>query len=88
MGARKYWVDWYPVKERILDGCSLDTPLLIDIGGGKGHDLVQFDAKFPGHKLILQEVPEVIANLRGSDQVFESFVYDILTKQPLKGKFE
>lgn len=86
MGARKYWVDWYPVKEQILDGSSPDTPLLIDVGGGKGHDIIQFHTKFPGYKLVLQEIPEVVDNLKDSEQVFESVKYDFFTEQPLKSK--
>ena len=87
MGARKYWVDWYPVQERILDGVSLDTstPLIVDVGGGKGHDLIAFNAKFPGHKLVLQDLQPVIDNVLDLDKTIRTDVYDFFTEQPLKG---
>ncbi|CAG8981319.1 hypothetical protein HYALB_00005119 [Hymenoscyphus albidus] len=84
MGARNYWVDWYPVQKQILDGAESDGTLLVDVGGGKGHDLIQFHEKFPGNKLVLEEIPQVVENLRDSEQVFESVVYDFFTEQPLK----
>jgi hypothetical protein len=65
MGAREYWHDWYDVQDRLLFGFELSTSptLLVDIGGGKGHDLVAFDATFgKGEKsydgqLVLQDLP-------------------------------
>ena len=50
MGARKHWVDWYPVGERLFNGLDETHPnaLLVDIGGGRGHDLTAFHNKFPG----------------------------------------
>ncbi|PQE28128.1 Sterigmatocystin 8-O-methyltransferase protein [Rutstroemia sp. NJR-2017a BBW] len=48
MGARDYWVQWYPVSEQILDGVTKEHPLIVDVGGGKGHDLQAFHEKFPG----------------------------------------
>jgi hypothetical protein len=65
MGAREYWHDWYDVQDRLLSGFEPSTSptLLVDIGGGKGHDLVAFDATFgKGEKsydgqLVLQDLP-------------------------------
>ncbi|KAF2212164.1 hypothetical protein CERZMDRAFT_23545, partial [Cercospora zeae-maydis SCOH1-5] len=48
MGSRSYWIDWYPVREQILSGYDASsTTLLVDVGGGKGHDIVSFADKFP-----------------------------------------
>lgn len=61
MDARRYWVDWYPVQERILDGFDKGEKreegeeegiCIVDVGGGKGHDLMQFEERFPGHRLV------------------------------------
>lgn len=87
MGARNYWVGWYPVQARILDGASSDTPLVVDVGGGKGHDLLQFNAKYPGHKLVSQDLEPVIESLGDLDHAIEPVVYDFFTEQPLKSKF-
>jgi hypothetical protein len=55
MGARTYWVDWYPVQSRILDGAATDTALIVDISAGKGHGLLAFSQKFPNAgRLVLQ----------------------------------
>ncbi|KAF4768306.1 hypothetical protein HAV15_002705 [Penicillium sp. str.  len=42
-----HWTDWFPAQEQLLDGVSTDSPLLVDIGGGRGHDLLGFKQKFP-----------------------------------------
>lgn len=87
MGARNYWVDWYPVQARILDGESSDTPLIVDVGGGKGHDLLEFNAKYPGHRMILQDLESVIETLDDLHPAIEPVVYDFFTEQPLKGLY-
>jgi hypothetical protein len=71
MGAREYWHDWYDVQGRLLAGfeSSEDSVLLVDIGGGKGHDLVAFDCAFGKDgksyegRLILQDLPQVLDNV-------------------------
>lgn len=44
--GRPSWMDtgFYPVTERLVDGMSTsqDAVLLVDIGGGLGHDLGEF----------------------------------------------
>ncbi|KAM3416030.1 hypothetical protein BST61_g9516 [Cercospora zeina] len=47
MGSRDYWIDWYPVQAQILSGYDPTTTLLVDVGGGKGHDILSFADKFP-----------------------------------------
>ncbi|TVY16828.1 O-methyltransferase asqD [Lachnellula arida] len=87
MGARNYWVDWYPVQKQILDDVSLGSksPVIVDVGAGKGHDLTAFNAKFPGHKLVLQDLQSVIDNVLDLDGSIETMAYDFFTEQPLKG---
>ncbi|KAF2115408.1 S-adenosyl-L-methionine-dependent methyltransferase [Lophiotrema nucula] len=48
MGAREYWHEWYDIERRLLDNfdSSHSSALLVDVGGGKGHDLNAFDAAF------------------------------------------
>lgn len=86
MGARSYWVDWYPVQAQILDGADPEKPLIVDVGAGKGHDLLAFHGKFPGTgKLVLQDLQPVIETLDDLDPVIEKVGYDFFTEQPLKG---
>ncbi|KAL4966856.1 S-adenosyl-L-methionine-dependent methyltransferase [Aspergillus stella-maris] len=83
MGACRFWVDWYPVQSRILDGAEPDKALIVDVGGGKGHDLLAFREKFPGSarrgQLVLQGVD------LGDEAEVEKLAFDFFTEQPIKG---
>lgn len=86
MGAREYWVDWFPVQERLLDGVQDGPALIVDVGAGKGHDMLAFHAKYPGRgRLALQDLPSVTSSLDGLDPAIEVMPYDFFTEQPVKG---
>ncbi|KAJ6779804.1 hypothetical protein PWT90_01496 [Aphanocladium album] len=87
MGARNYWVDWYPVEQQLLDGASAESPLLVDVGAGKGHDLLAFHEKYPGRgKLVLQDLDAVTDSVGATiDPAIEVMTYDFFTEQPVKG---
>ncbi|RYO87813.1 hypothetical protein DL764_008807 [Monosporascus ibericus] len=86
MGARSYWVDWFPVRERLLEGASADSALLVDVGGGRGHDLLAFHEKYPGQgRLVLQDLAPVTESIGDLDPAIERVSYDFFTEQPLKG---
>ncbi|RAO64148.1 uncharacterized protein BHQ10_000160 [Talaromyces amestolkiae] len=88
MGARNYWVDWYPVQARILGGADPEKPLIVDVGAGKGHDLLAFHSKFPGAgKLVLQDLQPVIETLDNLDPVIEKVAYDFFTQQPVQDNY-
>ncbi|KAL4930346.1 S-adenosyl-L-methionine-dependent methyltransferase [Aspergillus undulatus] len=61
---RVHWGDWFPVEERILTGADTnpERALIVDIGGGLGHDLKLFQKRFPNGpgKLVLEDLPSVI----------------------------
>lgn len=87
MGARQYWVDWFPVQERLLDGAKADHALLVDVGGGRGHDLLEFNTKYPGRgHLVLQDLPSVTDSLGDVDSSIEVMPYDFFTEQTIKGR--
>jgi hypothetical protein len=87
MGSRSYWVDWYPIQERLLDGAVQDSEaLLVDVGAGKGHDLQALHKKFPEQgPLVLQDLDSVIDSLTDLDAGIERMAYDFFTEQPVKG---
>ncbi|KAI1375689.1 putative O-methyltransferase [Hypoxylon crocopeplum] len=89
MGAREYWVDWFPVKERLLKGAAItkESALLVDVGAGKGHDLLAFHDKYPHQegRLILQDLAPVTDSIRDIDPAIELMTYDFFTEQPVKG---
>lgn len=87
MGARKYWIDWFPVQERLLDGAKEASTLLVDVGGGKGHDVLDFQAKYPqkGRRIVLQDLAAVADDLLDLGPAVERMTYDFFTDQPIKG---
>ncbi|KAI0384612.1 putative O-methyltransferase [Hypomontagnella monticulosa] len=89
MGARDYWVDWFPIEERLLMGATpaKDSALLVDVGAGKGHDLMAFRKRYPRQegRLILQDLAPVIDSIRDIDSAIECMIYDFFTGQPVTG---
>lgn len=89
-GGRKHWIDWYPVESQILSAipnADNDT-LLVDVGGGKGHDLERFLGKYPQTKgkLILQDLPSTIDSIQLLSPDIRPMSHDFFTLQPVKGK--
>ncbi|KAJ5365282.1 hypothetical protein N7517_008168 [Penicillium concentricum] len=91
---RPHWCDWFPVHERILDHPDLtsETPLIVDIGGGRGHDLLGFRRRFPdAHgKLILEDLAAVINEVTGAQELaaanIDTQVFDFFNEtQPVRG---
>ena len=80
----------YPLKERLQqDSQSDDKDLvfLVDVGGGLGHDLKELKAKHPGirGRLVLQDQPEVIAQIVMASDGIELTTHDFFTPQAVKG---
>jgi hypothetical protein len=87
------WYDpgFYPVAERLIEGFDPEVSgdvLLVDVGGGRGHDLELFAAQHTSHpgKLILQDQEPVIAEVvaAGGNKPFEATAHDFYTPQPVK----
>ncbi|KAI1111585.1 S-adenosyl-L-methionine-dependent methyltransferase [Nemania sp. NC0429] len=92
MLGRPQWMDegFYPIKERVFDGFNAtdkDGVLLVDIAGGIGHYTEELLSKFPNApgRLILQDVPAVLGNVRQLHPRIEKMEYDFFTEQPVKG---
>ncbi|KAJ2990916.1 hypothetical protein NUW58_g2723 [Xylaria curta] len=86
VGARKKWLEWYDVPGRLIQGARKDAPLLVDVGGGKGHDTLRFHELHPnsGH-LVLQDLAPVLASSLDLPNEIEKMPYDFFTAQPVKG---
>ena len=88
---RPRWMDphFYPITERLIDGAKKgeDAVFLVDIGGGRGHDLENLKSKHPNlpGRLVLQEAPDVV-NLTKLSEGLEVTVHDFNTPQPIHGK--
>ncbi|KAL9610190.1 MAG: hypothetical protein Q9167_005094 [Letrouitia subvulpina] len=87
------WMDpgFYPIETNLVRGASseTDSPFLVDVGGGKGHDLQRLwhkHPKLPG-KLILQDLRGVIEEAKKADlnDQIQLMEHDFFTKQPISG---
>lgn len=91
---RPSWMDpgFYPVEERLIRGCKQDQNhvFLVDVGGGIGHDIEELTAKCPAAskngRLILQEIPAMIAQAKLQRPQLESNVHNFFRPQPIKGE--
>ncbi|KAB8073084.1 hypothetical protein BDV29DRAFT_176043 [Aspergillus leporis] len=85
------WCDtgFYPVSDRLLTGfdASMSDVLLVDVGGGRGHDIAAFASRFsplPG-RLVLQGREQVIDSMPADEsRQFEATAHNISTTQPIK----
>lgn len=51
---------------QVIGGAKMDRPLVVDVGGSKGHDLEEFLERHPDitkGSLVLQDLPEVLDGL-------------------------
>lgn len=89
--GRPEFLDIFPAEERLINGYDSsqghDGVLLVDVGGGHGHDIQKFVEKTPARegRLVLQDQEDVISQVSKSD-VMEVMVHDFFTPQPLKGE--
>lgn len=85
------WYDFYPWQERLSlatgDKAQESRVLLVDIGGGKGHDLQAFkQKKSPAGRLVLQDLPEVIRDIKEPlAEGVEAVSYSMFDVQPVRG---
>ena len=89
--TRKHWVDWFPVDKELFNGFAggKNDVLMVDLGGGRGHDLERFLADFPDAKghLVLQDLPATISDVKELSDGITTVAHDFFTPQPVKGKF-
>ena len=103
-GRGAHWLDVYPAQERLGDDDGFATAheadepeavLLVDVGGGRGHDLRDFrgwtrENGVLGRRLVLEDLPEVVADVDRaaiSAEGIEAVGYDFFAPQPVKGSF-
>ncbi|KAJ5403524.1 hypothetical protein N7509_003395 [Penicillium cosmopolitanum] len=88
--ASPNWIDWFDVQGCIIDGTetqSSSSVLLVDVGGGEGSHVKQFQEKFPGAsgRLILQDLPHVISGIENPPINVELESHDFFTPQSIQG---
>lgn len=82
-----HWTDWFPAQQQLLDGASTDFPLLVDVGGGRGHDLLGFKQRFSigAGRLVLEDLPSVIEDIQKLDSAIQRVKHNFFEPQPVKG---
>lgn len=80
---------FYPVTERLEQGLKEtgDGNAIVDVGGGLGHDLEAFKTRYPRFRgrLVLQDQPQVIAQISQISPGIDVTAHDFYTPQPIKG---
>lgn len=78
------WFEIYPVEEKLrLSNPDASAILLVDIGGNVGHDLINFQKKFPDlpGRLVFEDLPGVVAAAGDLPKGIEGVGHDFF--QPL-----
>ena len=90
-----YWLELFPVEERIIKGFHdgnkdgiKDAVLLVDVGGGRGQDIKLFQQQFPhtSGRLILQDLIALHGQSEDSAREIEVQRYDFFTPQSVRGQ--
>ena len=85
--------DFYPFEENLIKDATTghDVFFLVDVGGGKGHDLKEMCQKYPElpGKLVLQDIKSVIDEAVASDLdgKIVPMEHDFFTEQPIRGMY-
>ena len=85
---RTPWFQYYPVSNFVDDDMQDENAVLIvDVGGGRGHELLAFKKAFPDQRgrLIVQDLSQTIDDIDHLTRGVESMKYDFFTPQPIKG---
>ena len=91
MGTRQYYYDWYPIEEKLITGAEVAPGgvFLVDVGGGKGHDiqaLAERRPNLPG-RLILQDLTNALNSIKAGslDHRIEVQEQDFFTPNAVQG---
>ncbi|KAI1392890.1 S-adenosyl-L-methionine-dependent methyltransferase [Hypoxylon trugodes] len=86
---RKQWFDFFDVDDILLKDAKTDpdATLVIDIGGGEGHDIAEFHKRYPSApgRLVLEDLPPVIDSIQELTPKIERHKHDFFQSQPIKG---
>lgn len=73
--------------DTLIQGAKPDRALVVDMGGGKGHDLTKFSIRHPDApkgSLILQDLPEILKDVKPAGSISVQ-PHDFFQPQPVKG---
>ncbi|KAJ6136204.1 hypothetical protein N7512_001364 [Penicillium capsulatum] len=89
-GSRPSWLEWFPTAERLLMGAQVQSNedvLMVDVAGGRGHDLAAFAQRFPDAtgRLVLEDLPHVLEESTVDNSRIEKIPFDLFKPQPIQG---
>ena len=87
--GRTEWFEVFPAEKMLFEGARTNTEdsvLLVYVAGG--HGIHTFKDRFPNQpgRLVLQELPSAIDDIKDLHPDIVRMVYDVFTEQPIKGK--
>ncbi|KAH8426292.1 uncharacterized protein LDX57_004039 [Aspergillus melleus] len=83
-----HWSDWFPVQSRLVGGADEQgDAFLVDIAGGRGHELLEFMKNFPRvpGSFVLEDLPSVLADIHDLDPDIRMIEHDFFQPQPIQG---
>ncbi|KAJ2990350.1 hypothetical protein NUW58_g2996 [Xylaria curta] len=87
-GSRPSWLSWFPAKEKLFpEGHQQETWLLVDVAGGRGHDLLEFLAKYPDEPgpFVLQDQAPVLDSALSLPPKVQKQPFDLFKDPPVQG---
>ena len=89
-GMLAHWHDIFPAASRLREGLRSDPDavLLVDVGGGHGHDLESFQKRHSDMfgRLVLEDLPAVVDTIDRPLPGIERISYDFFNPQPIHGE--
>lgn len=85
MVREQEWYEFFPVEEKLaLKDQEKERVVLVDIGGGWGHDIKAFHEAFPNlqGKLVLEDQPSVIETSKDLPPTIIAVGHDFFTPHP------
>ncbi|EKD12991.1 uncharacterized protein L3040_007074 [Drepanopeziza brunnea f. sp. 'multigermtubi'] len=83
-----HWLDYFPVASQIAHlSPEPDAVTLVDVGGNLGHDVKLFQQRWPDipGRLVLMDLPEVVAGNTNVLEGIEKVAYDFFQPQTIIG---
>jgi hypothetical protein len=87
--GRGVWTDIYPFSSRVFDSAEKEGTLVVDVGGGKGHDMTKLRELYPmtSGRLVVQDLESVVSAADKEETAgVQMTAHDFFTPQPIFGK--
>lgn len=88
--AQAQWFETYPAETELAPENlrkSENEVLVVDVGGGRGHEIGKFRERFPGFQgmLVLQDLPETIRGIEKVPNGIEAMQHNFFDPQSVRG---